>query len=313
MHSETKMQPIPQSTFWLRIIAAIFDWMILSIIGWLSGNYFESWFAGLGRQGIFIGFLLALSYYGFFNSRWGEGQTPGKRLLGLRVVDANGETISFMRASGRAIIFVIPLLLSGITFYPLLESEMELHLYHMFLAMLVWGAALCQAYLFIINTPTRQVLHDIVFATYVIHEKADVPAVYYKPVTWLHYISLVVILLLVFAASLIFDNRMIRLTPYQTFAPIVAAVDELGYFSSVRLFVDTVQSPRGDTDCLFIHVVLKKDMIPRAVVFQKIIDTVLKYKYVRDLGMIDITIDYGNNIGIMQFTSGTTMYFETIK
>lgn len=70
-----------------RLIALIIDGIVLGII---SGLLF-AFARGPGAAG---GFIVGLIYQWYFLTQR-DGQTPGKRMLGLRVVRVNGEPLDF--------------------------------------------------------------------------------------------------------------------------------------------------------------------------------------------------------------------------
>jgi uncharacterized RDD family membrane protein YckC len=57
----------------------------------------SNWVAGAA---IFLGFTLYNGYFGFFEAVW-NGQTPGKRLMELRVIQQSGRPISVFQAIAR--------------------------------------------------------------------------------------------------------------------------------------------------------------------------------------------------------------------
>jgi uncharacterized RDD family membrane protein YckC len=81
----------PRAGFWRRFAAALIDGIIvLVVLGVLS--------AIVKGAGYGIGLLLSIAYFVYFEG--GEtGQTPGKRALGIRVVDfSTGGPIGYGRA-----------------------------------------------------------------------------------------------------------------------------------------------------------------------------------------------------------------------
>jgi uncharacterized RDD family membrane protein YckC len=81
----------PRAGFWRRFAAALIDGIIvLVVLGVLS--------AIIKGAGYGIGLLLSIAYFVYFEG--GEtGQTPGKRALGIRVVDfSTGGPIGYGRA-----------------------------------------------------------------------------------------------------------------------------------------------------------------------------------------------------------------------
>ena len=78
--------------FWLRFIACIIDWVFCIIIFWLLGLLF----GGLGMATPIILTILGIVYYiGFWV--W-KGATPGKMILGMEIVNSQGNRIGIGRA-----------------------------------------------------------------------------------------------------------------------------------------------------------------------------------------------------------------------
>ncbi len=113
--------------FWIRTVAYIIDAVIFGIVSqiimiplsmFMMPSMMEagdqaamgSVFAMIGIS-TFIGFVVPVFYYTFFHGRWGA--TVGKMACGLRVVTAEGEPITYMRAFGRFWAFM----LSGLILY----------------------------------------------------------------------------------------------------------------------------------------------------------------------------------------------------
>lgn len=88
------------ATFWQRTKAIWLDGMVL-VIPYLFvrtlGLRSES---SPGFQGVWA--VMVWSYFALFESSAWQA-TPGKRLIGLRVVDLQGHRITFLRASGRCL------------------------------------------------------------------------------------------------------------------------------------------------------------------------------------------------------------------
>ena len=73
-----------------RLGALLVDAIILGCIGLLLGLIFESVFVKLGDWGQLVGVIILLLYFGIGNSQRAGGQTLGKKLLKIRVVDKRG-------------------------------------------------------------------------------------------------------------------------------------------------------------------------------------------------------------------------------
>ena len=89
------------ASFWRRIGALFIDALMLGIIGLVLGVVFEDAFVQIGVWGRLVGFGIALIYFGVMNSKLSEGQTVGKRLLKLRVVDYENKPISLANSGMR--------------------------------------------------------------------------------------------------------------------------------------------------------------------------------------------------------------------
>ena len=114
-----RMPTVQYAGFWLRVVAYFVDTLVLAPIGLIGFAILGGTiFANLGKlQGdpdpavimslvgayaltIFISLCGAWLYHAFMESSRHEG-TLGKKAMGLRVTDENGNRISFARASGR--------------------------------------------------------------------------------------------------------------------------------------------------------------------------------------------------------------------
>lgn len=95
--------------FWKRLAAMMLDWLVMlipalligAVIGVMVGVSSEgSDKSSAGALGNLAGFLLSWLYFAFMESS-AKQATLGKMALGIKVVDLQGNRISFGRASGR--------------------------------------------------------------------------------------------------------------------------------------------------------------------------------------------------------------------
>ena len=100
--------------FWKRFAAALVDGVIISVIDSIL-------FRLLGGAGSGIGLLVFLGYFTYFESSERQA-TPGKMLLGIKVIDLEGNRLTPGRALGRnaakilsAIIFFIGYIMAAFT------------------------------------------------------------------------------------------------------------------------------------------------------------------------------------------------------
>lgn len=85
--------------FWIRLGAIFVDGIVLNIIQFpLRFVVNSSTISGILMLAL-LGQVIAICYYTYFNGK--DGQTPGKKACGLRVVRPDGSPISYGRAFGR--------------------------------------------------------------------------------------------------------------------------------------------------------------------------------------------------------------------
>ncbi|KAF1015003.1 MAG: hypothetical protein GAK31_02491 [Stenotrophomonas maltophilia] len=99
--------------FWKRVAAYLIDYVIVTVATWIiaavvllavggASGFSPGNTAGVAAQllNVFLSLALGIGYYAGFHASAG-GATPGKMAIGIKVVRANGERISFMRGVGR--------------------------------------------------------------------------------------------------------------------------------------------------------------------------------------------------------------------
>lgn len=133
MGGNTSTNSFCYAGFWPRFAAFLIDSIIQFFMGFvlallfiflfLKGFDAEQAAPNPEREAILnlLGFLIGWLYFTLMESSRYQG-TIGKRLLGLRVVDMQGEPVSFVRATGRhfakflsALILMIGFLMVGFT------------------------------------------------------------------------------------------------------------------------------------------------------------------------------------------------------
>ena len=84
--------------FWIRLAADALDAVVLFVVGWMLSLPLRALFERLGERAVFVGLAISMAYTGILQSRFGDGRTLGKRLLGLRVVRLDGSLMSLDRS-----------------------------------------------------------------------------------------------------------------------------------------------------------------------------------------------------------------------
>ena len=96
--------------FWIRVVANFIDSVILGSVvfltAWLFGpNLFSTFQQSIGAALCLIVIASSVAYQSVFVAT--SGATPGKLALGLRVIRSDGTPLSFGRSVGRAVAFLV--------------------------------------------------------------------------------------------------------------------------------------------------------------------------------------------------------------
>ena len=154
----------PIAGFWRRVAAFLVDAVILGLMGYaLSLRLFDA-FVSMGPWGRGFGFVIAMAYFVPQEVAHGGGQSLGKRLLRIRVVDAQGRALGPVRSIARFAVFGVPYFLDGV----MLPMNVTMFAGGIPFALLAPGALLALAYLLVFNRRTRQSLHDLAVGAFVV-------------------------------------------------------------------------------------------------------------------------------------------------
>jgi uncharacterized RDD family membrane protein YckC len=154
--------------FWRRAGAFLFDVIVLGLIGMLVGVLLFDPLARAGGYALIPGFAMALLYFGIGNSRVMDGQTLGKKVAGVRVVDREGGLLAVPRSVMRYAVLGTPYFLGCIPF-----AVTFFHPLAYAIGTIAGFGELAIIYLFVFNRRTRQSLHDLVVATYVVRASKE--------------------------------------------------------------------------------------------------------------------------------------------
>lgn len=161
--------PTPTLTpapFWRRALAASVDLLLLLLLGNLLAAFYRNELIAMGPGARLIGLLMFCAYIGGQNSVLGSGQTFGKKLLRIRVVSRNGDSLPLERGLLRAFLLVLPALVSGISITE--ESLIVSLTLTGLLSVINVGGATALLYLYACNRRTGQSLHDLLVGSYVV-------------------------------------------------------------------------------------------------------------------------------------------------
>lgn len=275
-----------------RIFAFLIDWIILALIGLTFAMIAKDQLILWGNKSLLIGSVLACSYFTFFNSLFGHGQTFGKRYCHIKVVGSNRQEVSFGKSFLRSILYVVPILLSGNTSIPFFQNVIFTKLLSIIQWFLVIGIPCCQIYLYIYN---RTTVHDLLLDTTVVDMNSSIENP--RPIKPISKIFLICIIIATLASGTIYANKSFNKSSYTRIFPLIQDLKQTGKYTSVNVFENIVDNK----NCLFVVVSLKQSDDSYNV-YCEIISILAKRKDLMDIDQIDIRIDKGYNIGIIRWS-----------
>ena len=209
--------------FWRRLFAFCLDGLFLGAIGAGIGLVAYDRLVALGDWGHAVGFAIALVYFGVMDSELSGGQTLGKRILGIKVVTANGAPLSVSAATLRATIFCVPYFLNG----AFIDAGV---ITSWLVTFLVFGVGVSIVYLLLFNRQTRQSLHDLAVAAYVVSNKSGDSIDASKSMSAVHFGAVGLIL----AAALVLPYFVQRITSSSPFVRLMSLQQALQQDPDVR-------------------------------------------------------------------------------
>ncbi|MDZ7633531.1 MAG: RDD family protein [Bacteroidales bacterium] len=304
-----------------RFAAYLIDILLLGVFGMILGLLLRSSFAKMGYQGLLVGFSITIAYFGVGNSNVFKGQTLGKKTLNLRVVNSDYSTLSVWKSLLRSSIYTIPFFFLN---YRIIGwSELS--------ASYVGKSIICLSFMIvlpihlIINTPTRQALHDLFLGTYVINTYgySEVPLGKSRilPTTIIGIIALLLISLFVFLNIRNSYNNMV----VQELAPLKEKIDNLDKvaYSAISRNTSTTRQSGSDeisrSNYLRLNIIIKDNLISgaspddieRISPVKDAIKIVLSdYEELNNLDFIQVSLMYGFNIGISKSSRSLTSSYS---
>lgn len=285
------------SGFWRRIFALFIDSLILGAVGFGLGIAFESQFAEMGSWGRAIGFSIALTYFGLMNSVLGNGQTLGKRILNIRVVDSTGSCISVSKAFIRYCIFALPFLFNGAQFTS--QAYVSFLLYP--LSLIVFGGLFSITYLYLFNRRTRQSLHDLAVGSFVVNVNSPVETT--SPIWKGHFIVTTAILVVALILPVI-ANSFAASFPFKELASTqkeLSSIPEVRFasISTGETTVSTIKSGSKTARYISAQVFVDKSLIKDVVFAKNLAEIVsLNFPDYESKNIVQIVLTYGFDIGI---------------
>ena len=194
------------SPAWRRAIAYAVDKFILGTAAVILTFPFFKFVARLGSWSAIIGCAVDVTYFAILDSQIGNGQSPGKRLMNVQVVDVLGKTISFDRSLLRSTIFLLPVYVS--MYWSSLPREPAMAL----MVIAIATVACANYHLVLFNHDTRQGLHDLAAGSFVTGTDRR-GAVATHPIWAMHWLIFAMVMVILILAGLIGNTWMMSNHP----------------------------------------------------------------------------------------------------
>lgn len=175
--NDEKLLDVPPRTliasFWNRLFAFIIDGIIIAIPLVIIGYALREFVFLLGPWGRIIGYAVIIPYWGYFNSKARLGQTFGKRIMNIVVVDKNNQYLNLRKSFLRASVLGMISMLNGWSIPLIIENP----IISILVTTIVLGGTLAMFYGLVFNRMTRQAIHDLLVGSYVIKAPRNLESV----------------------------------------------------------------------------------------------------------------------------------------
>ncbi len=292
-------QELGISGFWRRLGAFFIDSIMLGIVGLILGIFFGDYFAQFGGWGRAIGFPIAAMYFTIMNSSLSNGQTLGKKVLNIQVINKDGKLLSPIQSFFRYSILGAPYFLNGAQF----SEEILSSILGYFLSFAVFGMGLSIVYLFIFNRRTRQSLHDIIMGTCVVYSGAK-DKLETKSIWVVHY-AVCAILLFALALAPLFNGNLAKSDFFSALSETRSEILSLPEVVSANIndgkstFTSFTKDKTTTTYYISTNVMLLTDQIEDEDVAVKIAKIILEqHPEAHKRNIIQVILTYGYDIGI---------------
>lgn len=284
------------SGFWRRTAALFIDVLVLAAIGFVAGALFFNALAQMGTQGFWVGILITLAYFSWMNSSYNNGQTIGKRVMKIRVVDVLGNTISLVNSIKRSVVLLFPFM------YFAVEQESFASAFRVVALFIMAGIV----YLYIFNSRTRQTMHDLALKTFVVHADYNL-ALEESKVPSRHLAGLTLAGALTAAFAILAWPQIVS---QYTIPGTTSTLEELQndpnvYRATVNHVINSSSGERLDK--MEIAVTVKRLPAPIYMKAKQISELAMQeMPAVKDMDSLSVTVNYGYNIGIAWYQKGLT-------
>ncbi len=283
------------SGFWRRLAAFFLDGLLLGLVGLVPGLIWFNSLVRLGGWGRLIGFFVAIVYFGVLNSAIGRGQTVGKRIMQIQVIDRSGHCISLGRSFLRYAVLGAPFFLNQLIVPPsaLISPIGSLVNFIMF------GFGGATIYLYVFNRRTRQGLHDLIAGTFVAR---TTPSGHVAGSIWRPHLILVGLFLVAVMGLSAAIPRLTRQGVFPDLLSVERSIEATGEVHKAEVFVGKKWSSQGgtlhETTYLQAKAVWKEPNPDFGPAAQQVAAIILRdFPKAMDMDIIEVKISYGYDIG----------------
>ncbi len=297
------------SGFWRRLFAFFIDGLFIGIIGLVLGLFFFDFFAQIGGYGRIVGFCIALAYFGLLNSSAGKGQTIGKKIMKIEVVERNGRHISLVHSLIRYAILSTPCFLNGLLIPPSLAQSPIGYI----LEFLIIGFGGAVIYLYIFNRRTRQSLHDLAVGTFVVKTRPKGEVVV-SPV-WKFHLIIVGIWFFVTISFCVVSPMILQKGVFPELLSLQKSIQSTGKVHTATAVVGKSWGSKGGKrwESTYFHseAIWKTRPEDYQAAASEVASLVLSgYSEIMDKDVLGITVMYGFNIGIAHIWEEQNFYYS---
>jgi uncharacterized RDD family membrane protein YckC len=155
--------------FWIRVLADVIDMALLWAFALVLSFVMESWFLKLGENGVWFGLLISIAYFVPLQSSLGNGQSLGKRLLRIQVLDMNGQPLSLAKSFLRYLVIALVAYIAVFTGVVNLVVGSTWSAFANSIMATLWFIALVGCYFLLPLHPLKRGLHDLVAGSVVVY------------------------------------------------------------------------------------------------------------------------------------------------
>lgn len=282
--------------FWRRLGAFLVDGVVLGAVGIALGAAIGKYFPTPGGAGNLVGFVIAGTYFTLADARSHGGQSIGKRLLHLRLLDRHGRLLGPLQTFPRYCVVGIACFLNGARL-----PETPAHVWERVAGIPVFGIGLSILYLLVFNRRTRQSVHDLAVGSYTVNE--SVGAEFAPPDVWRgHYVVCACLLLASFVGAAFPPQAAnARLTPLTAVRARVRAVPGV---VEANVSDRTLWMNGRERTALAVTAFLDHGSVEDEALAARVARAVLEtFPAAHSRGTVDVILSSGFDLGIARWSS----------